>query len=282
MSGRDFAPRGLTFERLGGLEIVVGTYRDLSLPRHSHDGLMLSLLDAGVQVLECRGSSHAAGAGAVLAVPPHEVHAAEPGSELGWRYQTVTIPTETIRQHSNGRTEFCCDTLISDDRLNFLLCRLFRKIWIASILAQEEALAELLAYFLARYAKLSLKAPHKMTELRAVETCKAYLAGRLDQNVSLVDLAREARMDRFQLVRAFSRIVGMPPHEWHVQQRIHRCVELLGKGQSVADVAANTGFADQAHLTRMFKRIRGITPGQYRKDNIAFQMQRLDLPVFHR
>jgi AraC-like DNA-binding protein len=58
-----------------------------------------------------------------------------------------------------------------------------------------------------------------------------------------------------------------------MQQRLHKSFEMLSKGQSVADVAAATGFADQAHLTRAFKRVTGITPGRLRKDHLAFQSQ---------
>lgn len=80
--------------------------------------------------------------------------------------------------------------------------KLFNEIRSASVLAQEEALADLLDYFLVQYARRPRKASYKLTELRAIETYKAFLNTRLDQNVSLVDLEQEARRDRFQLVRA--------------------------------------------------------------------------------
>lgn len=268
MSNQDMIPRGLKLRDLGGLEVVAGRYRDHALPRHIHDGLMLSLLGDGVQVLHYRGVSHSAVGGTILAVPPNEVHAAVPGVEEGWYYYTVTIPCTVLEQHQSGGSRFLCRTAIVDDDLSRRLVRLFRSLKDAPLLEQEAALAAVLESFFSRYAGLPCRKPHKATELRAVETCKAYLAEHLDCNVSLLDLARLARIDRFLLVRSFTNIVGMPPHAWHMQLRLQRCLEFLSRGDAVADVAAATGFADQAHLTRSFKRMTGITPGRYRKDHL--------------
>ncbi len=268
MSSHDLIPRGLKLHDLGGLEVVAGRYRHHVLPRHIHDGLMLSLLGDGVQVLHYRGVSHSAVGGTILAVPPNEVHAAVPGVEEGWYYYTVTIPSAVLERHQPNGSSFLCKTAIVDDDLSRHLVQLFRSLKEAPLLEQEAALAAVLESFFSRYAGLPCRMPRKGTELRAVEICKAYLAAHLDRNVSLFDLARLARIDRFLLVRSFTNIVGMPPHAWHMQRRLHRCLELLSKGEAVADVAAATGFADQAHLTRSFKRMTGMTPGRYRKDHL--------------
>jgi len=273
MAIRETYPRGLKLHNLGGVEVVAGRYRNHVLPRHSHDGLMLSLLSDGVQVLNYRGVTHAADAGKILAVPPHEVHAAEQGVEDGWYYHTITIPSDLLEQHHPEGSRFFCETAITDDILKYALEALFRSLNEAPLLQQEEALLEVLECFLTRHTRLPQKASHKPTELRAVETCKAYLAAYLTRNVTLTDLSRIAQMDRFLLVRCFTNIVGMPPHAWHAQRRLHKGLELLSKGDAVADVAAATGFADQAHLTRAFKRLTGITPGRFRKDHLVFQSQ---------
>jgi AraC-like DNA-binding protein len=266
-------PRGLKLHDLGGMEVVAGRYRGHVLPQHSHDGLMLSLLGDGVQALHCRGVTHSADAGTILAVPPNEVHSAEPGVEAGWFYHSITIPSEVLEQHRPKGSRFLCETKISDAGTKSVLQTLLRSLNGTPVLQQEEALLEMLECFLTRHARLPRRASHKPTELRAVETCKSYLAAFLHQNVTLTELARIARIDRFLLVRCFTTIVGMPPHAWHMQRRLHRGLELLSKGQAVADVAAATGFADQAHLTRAFKRVTGITPGRFRKDHLVFQSQ---------
>jgi AraC-like DNA-binding protein len=66
------------------------------------------------------------------------------------------------------------------------------------------------------------------------------------------------------LVRAFSTAYGIAPHQYLMSRRVERARKLLLAGGAPGDVAAATGFYDQAHLTRHFKRLVGVTPGRYR------------------
>ena len=65
-------------------------------------------------------------------------------------------------------------------------------------------------------------------------------------------------------VRAFSRHYGMTPHAYLLNRRIGHARGLLARGQPLAEVALATGFSDQAHFQRQFKRLVAATPGQYR------------------
>jgi AraC-like DNA-binding protein len=66
------------------------------------------------------------------------------------------------------------------------------------------------------------------------------------------------------LIRLFGDATGIPPHAYLRQVRVKRAKALLARGDSIANVAQATGFNDQSHLNRWFKRLLGITPGQYR------------------
>jgi AraC-like DNA-binding protein len=81
--------------------------------------------------------------------------------------------------------------------------------------------------------------------------------------VSLAELAGVAGLSRFQLVRQFARATGLTPHAYLIQRRIEAARVLLARGSALADAAAASGFADQSHMTRIFIRTYGITPGAY-------------------
>jgi AraC-like DNA-binding protein len=70
-------------------------------------------------------------------------------------------------------------------------------------------------------------------------------------------------MSRYQLLRSFQAGVGMPPCAWLGQHRVARARALLDRGHRPAQAAALAGFAEQAHLTRWFRRVVGVTPGAY-------------------
>lgn len=80
---------------------------------------------------------------------------------------------------------------------------------------------------------------------------------------SLAQLADAASLSRYQLVRQFAQATGLTPHAYLLQRRLQLARHLMGAGTPLADVAAASGFADQSHLTRLFTRSFGITPGAY-------------------
>jgi AraC-like DNA-binding protein len=83
------------------------------------------------------------------------------------------------------------------------------------------------------------------------------------EDISLADLAAAAGLSQYRLMKAFREQFGMPPHAFQVAQRVNRARRLLEAGVSAADAAAMTGFFDQAHLHRHFRRRMGLTPAAY-------------------
>ncbi len=90
-----------------------------------------------------------------------------------------------------------------------------------------------------------------------------FLAAHSDQNPTLETLARHASMNKFVLVRAFRRVFGTTPHAYLMAVRLERARALLAEGMRSVDASAATGFADQAHFSRWFKRRYGVTPAAY-------------------
>ena len=97
----------------------------------------------------------------------------------------------------------------------------------------------------------------------AVRRARELLHARLDVSVSLDELARAAGTDKFALLRAFSRTLGMTPHAYQVQLRIARACRLIARRVPLADVALAVGYSEQSALHRVFKRLVGVTPGDY-------------------
>lgn len=81
--------------------------------------------------------------------------------------------------------------------------------------------------------------------------------------VSLAELAALSSVSRFQLLRAFSRQIGITPHAYLIQRRVLLAQRFLADGQTPAQAAIQAGFSDQSHMTRAFVRQVGVTPGCY-------------------
>lgn len=82
--------------------------------------------------------------------------------------------------------------------------------------------------------------------------------------VDLDTLAAAVGTTKFRLLRRFRAEVGITPHQYLLSIRIAHARRLLAVGTPISEAAADTGFADQSHLTRRFRSRLGMTPGHYR------------------
>lgn len=263
---RDDLPKGHQAHQFPGLEVLSGAFRSHVFPRHTHDGLMLSLIDHGAQKVTHRGASHIGAPGRIVSIAPNEVHSGEPASEEGWRYRSMTVSSPLLTRLTGLRaSRFSNDIILEDRELSAGMARLFSRLDTASALELEALLSAVLETFATRYARPGWKPVRVGREDRAVDEACAYLAAHPDANVTMDDLSRAVGLDGFRLSRAFSARLGLPPHAWHLQHRLRLAQSRLAAGQAVSEVAFDLGFSDQAHLTRLFKRLTGVTPARYRQ-----------------
>lgn len=93
-----------------------------------------------------------------------------------------------------------------------------------------------------------------------------YMEAHLGDPIQLSDFAQLVGMSRSHFSQAFRTTTGMPPHRWHLNARISRAQELLlDTTLSLADIALQTGFADQSHFTKSFQRQISTSPGAWRR-----------------
>jgi AraC family transcriptional regulator len=93
-----------------------------------------------------------------------------------------------------------------------------------------------------------------------------YIEEHLGAGPSLEQMAAVARLSAYHFARQFKATTGLPPHQYVILRRVERAKQLLqgGGDLSLAEVAAHAGFSDQSQFTHHFKRLLGVTPGQFR------------------
>lgn len=89
-----------------------------------------------------------------------------------------------------------------------------------------------------------------------------YIEDNLAQNISLVELANLANMSQYRFARAFKAKMGLSPYAYVLERRIAAARSLIKESElSLAEIAYDTGFSSQAHMTTTFKKRLGVTPG---------------------
>jgi AraC family transcriptional regulator len=132
-----------------------------------------------------------------------------------------------------------------------------------------ESLANVLAVHLIRQVLAPCQPPRRRdgtlprAKLRAVVE---YIEEHLDAGPTLEQLAAVAGLSPYHFARQFKSATGLPPHQYVIARRVERAKQLLQTGRdfSLAEVAAHAGFSDQSQFSHYFKRLVGVTPGQFR------------------
>jgi AraC family transcriptional regulator len=123
-------------------------------------------------------------------------------------------------------------------------------------------------HILRHYADVVFREPVRSGALSRAQRqlLDQYLEENLDRNLSLAELAGVVQLSVFHFTRKFRAEFGCPPHAYVMRRRIECAKAQLARGNvPLKVVAANSGFADQSHMTRLFQRLLGVTPAEYRK-----------------
>jgi AraC-like DNA-binding protein len=240
--------------------------------RHFHDAWAVGVTLRGVQRFRSSGRTHDSTPGAVMVIPPGEVHDGESGSAGGYAYRMFYVAEPTMRAIVTDALDGATGTvplrgafLVDDpplaDRLRNAWCVLSAD---PTSLAAEESFADSMVR-LWRIAPPCGSRGGGDERDPALLRVRDYMQDRLEGRVTLQELAAVASMSRFRLTRRFQSAFGLPLHAYHVQARLQEAKRRLRAGAPIATVALDLGFADQSHLHRRFKRAFAVTPGEWRR-----------------
>lgn len=267
-------PHGITVERaqtsLGAIELFTFQRLHHAFPRHAHDVLTLGILGQDNGTIRVKNGCYPAVAGALLAIAPDQVHSAEPLHRCGWTYRSLCPSPALLAEALGGECGFTFDRpVIADETSAEEVVALDRALRCGPpTLATEVRLVELLRRVVGQHAAGRSRHTDDSgvpSHAAAVARARDVLETRFSRSVRLAELARECGISPFQLVRAFHAAFGAPPHAYLMQVRVRRARTMLSRGESISSVAFACGFVDQSHLTRVFKRHFGLTPGAYRQ-----------------
>jgi AraC-like DNA-binding protein len=244
------------------VRLVARSLRAHEFVPHAHGEYALAAIEGGVEAVRYRGGTSYAPAGSVVLVDADTLHAGWAGVPEGWTYRVFYLPQALAAELAGHRPMFPVST-VHDPRLADRLVRLHRRADQHSLAAREEFEA-VCTTILARYARCAIPTPPRV----AVQAVQRLLAADLHRTPSLDELALAAGVPRFVLLRAFRRDTGVSPHGYLLALRLRKAQQLLTAGHTVACAAAESGFYDQAHLHRHFRRTFAATPGRFARNNV--------------
>ena len=249
--------------------------RHVCYDKHSHPHFSIGAITGGHSHYLNQRSLQEVGPGSLVLMNPEEVHACNPIADQPWSYLMFYLDTDWLRSQQEEAglgSEFRpFDMTASRDPLLYQgLQHLHHQLVQGpDPLAREVACHLFSRQLLARLTPASWDDRPPQHLQRAAELMQDDSASPL----SLAELSAVAGLTPSHFVRAFSQHYGMTPHAYLLDRRIRHARTLLRQGQPLVEVALASGFADQAHFQRQFKRRVAATPGQYRTQ-LARQAER--------
>jgi AraC-like DNA-binding protein len=232
--------------------------------RHRHDTYAIGLTDIGAQGFWYRGSSHTSAPGQVVVLHPDEVHDGYARTDEGFGYRILYIEPARIASAAQaiaGRAlglPFVANPVVESSELRTTIAEAFESELLP--LAADEAIFAVTEALLGRTRAPAAREARTMPS--ALRIARELLDDIDRPFARSEDLEAASGLSRFELARQFRRHLGTSPYRYSVMRRLERGRDLIGAG-SLADIALQLGFADQAHFTRKFKSAFGITPGRY-------------------
>jgi AraC-like DNA-binding protein len=232
---------------------------------------------AGVAELTYRGKLHHATAGDVLIMEPGELHAntrITPPATFRVLAVTPCVVEQAAAQLGpyDGQPHWSCMKITHPDVFR-AFARLHASLETpATSLERESRFAACLNLLLRQYTEAGGRAsePPSYSGLRR---CRELIMKDCAAPLTLDHLAGVGACSRHHLVRAFAKAFGLPPHAYQMRVRIEKAQRLLADGMAAANVAGETGFADQSHFGRLFLRTTGVTPRQYATGHASRPLQ---------
>ncbi|MFI9815106.1 AraC family transcriptional regulator [Saccharothrix variisporea] len=263
MAGELLVARGTAYRlRFGGgadgIERMAASLRGVAFAPHRHDTYAVGLTLAGVQAFRYRGSSWHCLPGRWHVLHPDETHDGGAGSEEGLDYRIIYLDPALVQDALGGRAlPFVADPVLEPTPASRAVAD-----WLADIdqplddvqaVEMTTAVVDMLTQHArpARSAALDLEAVRRVRELLVDDPVRRH---------RVAEFERVAGMDRWAVARQFRAAFGTSPTRFRTLRQLDVARRLIRAGVPLGEVAVAAGFADQSHLTRMFKRAFGLTP----------------------
>ncbi|MFH8937081.1 AraC family transcriptional regulator [Streptomyces griseosporeus] len=246
----------------GVVEVFHAHFTGYAYPMHVHEAWTLLIVDDGAVRYDLDRHEHGTPHDTVSLLPPHVPHNGSAATPDGFRKRVLYLDT----RHLPG--ELIGAAVDAPDLRDPLLRRRVGQVHAALARPGEELEAESRLTLVGERLRAHLRPPTAVRPPRRdpalARRLRDLLDARVAEGVTLEEAARMLQAHPAHLVRAFSGAYGIAPHQYLTSRRVDRARRLLLDGMPPGETAAATGFYDQAHLTRHFRRLVGVTPGRYR------------------
>jgi len=252
-------------------ELKIEAYQFIGImqnfPNHFHEYYVIGFVESGCRYLTCKNKDYTIDAGDLLMFNPLDNHACcqVDSMPLDWRCININedVMRETVKQIT-GRDDLPKLTTTVAYHSEAVLP--LRELHDLIMNGRTDFEKEEIFFFLIEELILEYTEPSKESLSAASEEIQkacTYMESNFSELITLDDLSKLSGLNKYTLLRNFTKQRGITPYQYLETIRISEAKKLLERGADPLAAAMQTGFADQSHFTKFFKKLIGLTPKQY-------------------
>lgn len=246
----------------GVVEVFHAHFTEYAYPMHVHDAWTLLIVDDGAVRYDLDRHEHGTPHDTVSLLPPHVPHNGSAATPHGFRKRVLYLDGPLLGDELIGPAVDAPD--LRDPVLRRGVGQLHAALRGPGDELEAESRLTLIGERLRAHLRPRLATTGPRTDPALAGRLRELLDERVVDGLSLEEAGTLLAAHPAHLVRAFSGAYGIAPHQYLNSRRVERARRLLLAGVRPAEAATATGFYDQAHLTRHFRRLVGVPPGRYR------------------
>ncbi|MGW1781698.1 AraC family transcriptional regulator [Streptomyces sp. NPDC002143] len=253
----------------GVAEVFHAHFTEYAYPMHVHEAWTLLIVDDGAVRYDLDRHEHGTPHDTVTLLPPHVPHNGSPATAQGFRKRVLYLDSDVLGEELIGAAVDAPDLRdpVLRRRVGQLHSALARPGDELEAGSRLTLIGERLRDHLHSHRQSPLRARQRTGPPRPdpvlARRLRELLDERVVQGLALEEAAALVQAHPAHLVRAFSSAYGIAPHQYLTARRVDLARRLLLDGRPPGAVAVAAGFYDQAHLTRHFRKLVGVTPGRY-------------------
>lgn len=237
-------------------------------PNHFHEYYVIGFIESGQRQLSCKNKEYIIETGDLVFFNPRDSHTCKQIDGRTLDYRCINIKSDIMRK-------ITLEIMGKDYLPYFMEPVLFHNDIVSSLrelhlmvmqeqkdFKKEEMFLLIIEQLIAEYSDTVAAIEVKEPKVEIKIVCD-FLENNYMKNIALNDLSALTGLSKYYLLRSFTKQKGISPYSYLETIRIGNAKKFLEQGISPIDVAFKTGFIDQSHFTKFFKKLIGLTPKQY-------------------
>ena len=248
-----------------GLERFEAFFSGHGFDPHRHDTYAIGFTTQGVQSFRYRGASATSVPGQVFVLHPDETHDGHAGTSAGFRYRILYLDPGALREALGeaARLPFVGEVVSRHPQLLAAIRPALEDLSMPLEDLHRDQIVLSLADALAAADSSGIRRELGARNWPAVLRARDLLEAAFGKGVSSAELEAVTGLTRYVLARHFRLCLGTSPYRYLIMRRLDRARALIRRGTPLAEAALASGFADQSHMTRHFRKAHGLSPGRW-------------------